>query len=158
MIKRILWSACLMAAVAAAPGVGLAQPAPALRVQWEVDQPRDGLQAVCGRVFNDQSVAAWHVVLLVEGLDGADQVTKSRQVEVTGEVPSDGWAFFCVPEQAGASNYRVRVIGVGAGGARRPQEGEAEGDHHRESANLHHVVLPWFERFVLPCAATATRL
>jgi hypothetical protein len=102
VIKRILSSACFMAAVAAGPGVSAAQSQPAappLRVQWEVDQPRDGLQAVCGRVFNDQSVAAWHVVLLVEGLDGTDQVTKSRQVEVTGEVPSEGWAFFCVPEQ-----------------------------------------------------------
>lgn len=115
MIKRILWSACFMAAMIAGPGVIAAQSPPAappLRVQWEVDQPRDGLQAVCGRVFNDQAVAAWHVVLLLEGLDGTDHVTKSRQVDVTGEVPSEGWAFFCVPEQAGASSYRVRVIGA----------------------------------------------
>ena len=57
MIKRVLWSACLMAAVAAGPGVSAAQSshegAP-LRVQWEADPPRDGLQAVCGRVFNDR--------------------------------------------------------------------------------------------------------
>lgn len=115
MIKRILWSACFMAAMIAGPGVIAAQSPPAappLRVQWEVDQPRDGLQAVCGRVFNDQAVAAWHVVLLLEGLDGTDHVMKSRQVDVTGEVPSEGWAFFCVPEQAGASSYRVRVIGA----------------------------------------------
>jgi len=115
MIKRILWSACFMAAVAAGPGVSAAQSPQAatpLRVQWEVDQPRDGLQAVCGRVFNDQAVAAWHVVLLVEGLDGTNQVANSRQVEVMGEVPSEGWAFFCVPEQAGASAYRVQVIGA----------------------------------------------
>jgi hypothetical protein len=115
VIKQILWTASLLAAVAAGPTIGAAQsppPAPPLRVQWEVDQPRDGLQAVCGRVFNDQAVAAWHVVLLVEGLDGTDQVMNSRQVEVTGDVPSDGWAFFCVPEQAGASSYRVRAIGA----------------------------------------------
>jgi hypothetical protein len=115
VIKRILWSASFVAALAAGPGVGAAQSpqaAPPLRVQFEVDPPRDGLQAVCGRVFNDQSVPAWHVVLLVEGLDGTDQVTKSRQVEVTGDVPSEGWAFFCVPEQVGASSYRVRVIGA----------------------------------------------
>jgi len=115
VIKQILWSASFMAAMAASPGTGGAQsppPASPLRVQWEVDQPRDGLQAVCGRVFNDQSATAWHVVLLVEGLDGTNQVRNSRQVEVLGEVPSDGWAFFCVPEQAGASTYRVRVIGA----------------------------------------------
>ena len=115
MIKLILMSACVFAAAASGPGVGAAQTpgaGAALRVQWEVDQPRDGLQAVCGRVFNDQTVAAWHVVLLVEGLDSTNQVASTRQVEVLGEVPSDGWAFFCVPEQAGASGYRVRVIGA----------------------------------------------
>jgi hypothetical protein len=115
VIKRILWSACFMAAVAAGPGASAAespQAAPPLRVQWEVDQPRDGMQAVCGRVFNDQSVAAWHVVLLVEGLDGMNQVASSREAEVLGDVPSEGWAFFCVPEQEGASTYRVRVIGA----------------------------------------------
>jgi hypothetical protein len=115
VIKRILWSTSFVAAMAAGPIVGAAQsppPAPPLRVQWEVDQPRDGLQAVCGRVFNDRSVAAWHVVLLVEGLDGTNQVTDSRRVEVLGEVPSEGWAFFCVPEQVGPSTYRVRAIGA----------------------------------------------
>jgi len=115
MIKRVFWSACLMAAVAAGPGVSAAQSSQAglpLRVQWEADPPRDGLQAVCGRVFNDQSVAAWHVVLLVEELDGTNQVTNSRQVEVLGDVPSEGYAVFCVPEPEGASTYRVTVIGA----------------------------------------------
>ena len=115
MIKRVLWSACLMAAVAAGPSVSAAQSSQAelpLRVQWEADPPRNGLQAVCGRVFNDRPVAAWHVVLLVEELDGTDQVTNSRQVEVLGDVPSEGNAFFCVPEPEGASTYRVRVIGA----------------------------------------------
>ena len=104
-----------MAAVAAGPGASAAESphaAPPLRVQWEADQPRDGLQAVCGRVFNDQSVAAWHVVLLVEGLDGMNQVASNREVEVLGDVPSEGWAFFCVPEAEGASTYRVQVIGA----------------------------------------------
>ena len=115
VIKRILSSACLMAAVAAGPGVSAAQishEGTPLRVQWEADPPRDGLQAVCGRVFNDRPVAAWHVVVLLEALDGMDQVTNSRQVEVLGDVPSEGYAFFCVPEPEGASTYRVRVIGA----------------------------------------------
>ncbi len=115
MIKRVLWSACLLAAVLAGPSVSAAESSRGglpLRVQWEADPPRDGLQAVCGRVFNDQPVAAWHVVLLVEELDGMDQVTNSRQVEVLGEVPSEGDAVFCVPEPAGATTYRVRVIGA----------------------------------------------
>lgn len=104
-----------MATVAAGPGVSAAQSshegAP-LRVQWEADPPRDGLQAVCGRVFNDRPVAAWHVVLLVEELAGTNQVTNSRQVEVLGDVPSEGYAVFCVPEPEGASTYRVTVIGA----------------------------------------------
>jgi len=41
-----------------------------------------------------------------------DQVTNSRQVEVLGDVPSEGNAFFCVPEPEGASTYRVTVIGA----------------------------------------------
>ena len=114
MITRVLWSACLVAAVVAGPGVSAAENSRTepLRVQWEADPPRDGLQAVCGRVINDQSATAWHVVLLVEKLDGMAQVTSSRQVEVLGEVPSEGYAVFCVPEPAGATTYRVRVIGA----------------------------------------------
>jgi len=115
MIKPVLWSACLLAAVAVGPSGSAAETSPEglpLRVQWETDPPRDGLQAVCGRVFNDRPVAAWHVVLLVEELDGMDQVTNSRQVEVLGDVPSEGDALFCVPEPEGASTYRVRVIGA----------------------------------------------
>jgi hypothetical protein len=115
VIKKILSSACLMVAVTGGPGVSMAQTPQAeapLRVQWQTDPPRDGLQAVCGQVFNDRPVAAWHVVLLVEELDGTDQVTNSRQVEVLGDVPSEGHALFCVPEPAGASTYRVRVIGA----------------------------------------------
>jgi hypothetical protein len=104
-----------MAAVVAGSGVSAAENSRAelpLRVQWEADPPRDHVQAVCGRVFNDRPVIAWHVVLLVEELDGLEQVTSSRQVEVLGEVPSQGNALFCVPEPAGASSFRVRVIGA----------------------------------------------
>jgi hypothetical protein len=115
MITRVLWSACLVAAVVAGPGVSAAENSraePPLRVQWEADPPRDGMQAVCGRVINDRSATAWHVVLLVEELDGMAKVTSSRQVEVLGEVPPEGYAVFCVPEPAGATTYRVRVIGA----------------------------------------------
>ena len=115
MIRGVLWSACFLAAVGAGSGVSAAETfreEHALRVEWEADPPRDNIQAVCGRVFNDRPEVAWHVVLLVEELDGADQVTNSRQVEVLGDVPSEGYAFFCVPEPVGASTYRVRVIGA----------------------------------------------
>jgi hypothetical protein len=115
VIKRVLWSACLLVVVTAGAGVGAAESSPwglPLRVEWEADPPRDGVQAVCGRVLNDQAVAAWNVVLLVEELDGMERVINSRQVEVLGEVPPEGYAVFCVPEPAGATTYRVRVIGA----------------------------------------------
>jgi hypothetical protein len=115
VIKRVLWSACLLAVATAGAGVNSAEGSPwglPLRVEWEADPPRDGVQAVCGRVLNDHPVAAWHVVLLVEELDEVKRVTSSRQVEVPGEVPPEGNAIFCVPEPAGATTYRVRVIGV----------------------------------------------
>lgn len=105
-----------VAALAAASiGLGTAfastpEAAAALRVQWETDVPHDGLQAVCGRVFNDRTVAARRVILLVEGLDGTERVTSRRQVEVLGEVPSEGYAVFCVPEPVAAVAYRVRVV------------------------------------------------
>ena len=114
MITRVLWSACLVAVMVAGPGISAAENSrvePPLRLEWEADPPRDGVQAVCGRVINDRSATAWHVILLVEELDGAERVTNSRQVEVMGEVPSEGYAFFCVP-QTGATAYRVRVIGA----------------------------------------------
>ena len=115
MIRGALWSACFLAAVGAAPGVSAAETFRedhALRVEWEADPPRDNMQAVCGRVFNDRPEVAWHVVLLVEELDGMEQVTNSRQVEVLGEVPPEGNAIFCVPEPTGAISFRVRVIGA----------------------------------------------
>ena len=115
MIKPILWSACLLAAMVAGPSGRAAESSPGgtpLRVQWETEPPRDGLQAVCGRVFNDGRMAAWHVLLLIEELDKTDQVTNSRPLEVLGEVPSEGNASFCLPEPAGASTYRMRVIGA----------------------------------------------
>lgn len=115
MIRGVLWSACFLAAVGAGPGVSAAETfreEHALRVEWEADPPRDNMQAVCGRVFNDRPEVAWHVVLLVEELDGTEQVTNSRQVEVLGEVPPEGNAIFCVPEPTGAISFRVRVIGA----------------------------------------------
>src|SRR6266436_3580608 len=99
MIKQALWSACFLAAVAAAPGTGAAQSpgdGPLLRLRWQADPARDGVAAVCGEVLNDGTLAADHV----------------RQLEVLGEVPADGRSYFCVPEPVGASTYRLSVTGA----------------------------------------------
>ena len=104
-------------AVAAAPGMGVAQgsrEAPRLRLRWEADPPRHSLQAACGEVFNDGPVAAQHVRILVEELDGGEHVINSRELEVLGEVPCEGSAHFCVPEPPGAPTYRLTVTGADA--------------------------------------------
>jgi hypothetical protein len=114
MIKSALLSACVVGAVIAAPASGAApgEDGRALRVEWETDPPRDGMQAVCGAVFNDGALAAQHVRLLVEQLDGAGHVVRRRDLEVLGEVPSGGRSYFCVPEPTGAGTYtyRLRII------------------------------------------------
>ena len=115
MIKQALWSACFLAAVAAAPVPATAQgptDGPLLRLQWQADPARDGVQAVCGEVLNDGGLAADHVRLLVEELDANGRVINSRELEVLGEVPADGRSYFCVPEPAGAATYRLSVSGA----------------------------------------------
>ena len=115
MIGRLWWSAYLVAALTVIPTGAWAQRfggSPPMRVQWETDSPRNGLQAVCGRVFNDHRVTAVRVRLQVEGLDASGLVINSRAAEVLGEVRSEGNAFFCVPVQAGATTYRVTVTGA----------------------------------------------
>lgn len=115
MIGRLWWSAYLIAVLVGSPTGGWAQNlgggAP-MRVEWEADRARNGLQAVCGRVFNDRPVTALRVRLWVEGLDASGHVMNSRDAEVRGEVPSNGNAFFCVPVRAGAETYRVTVTGA----------------------------------------------
>ena len=113
MIKHTLWGTYLVAAMAATPFSGHAQPVdgPLLHLRWEAEAARDGLQAVCGEVRNDGTLAAQHVRLLVEQLDGGGRVLASREMEVLGEVPAAGGrSYFCVPEPAGAATYRLSVM------------------------------------------------
>ena len=112
MIKHTLCGTYLMAAMAATPFSGHAEPVdgPLLNLRWEAEAPRDGLQAVCGEVRNDGTLAAQHVQLLVEQLDGGGRVLASREFEVLGEVPAAGRSYFCLPEPAGATTYRLKVM------------------------------------------------
>jgi hypothetical protein len=112
MIKQTLWGTYLVAAMATTPFSGHAEPVdgPLLRLHWEADAAREGLQVVCGEVRNDGTRAAQHVRLLVEQLDGGGRVMASRALVVLGVVPADGRAYFCVPEPAGAATYRLSVM------------------------------------------------
>jgi len=112
MIKHTLWGTYLVAAMAATPFSGHAESVdgPLLRLHWEAEAARDGLQVVCGEVRNDGTLAAQHVRLLVEQLDGGGRVLASRELEVLGEVPAAGRSYFCVPEPVGAATYRLSVM------------------------------------------------
>jgi len=97
------------------PSTGQAQEpvgATALRIRWEADAPVSGLQAVCGRVFNDGPVDARRVRVRVEGLDERGGVTGSRDGDVVGQVSSRGIGRFCLTMSAGAATYRVTIVGA----------------------------------------------
>lgn len=83
-----------------------------LRVQWEAAPPASGLQAVCGRVFNDSRTDARRVRVRVEGLDERAGVVTRRDGEVLGQVSTRGLGRFCLTMAAGAASYRVIIIGV----------------------------------------------
>jgi hypothetical protein len=112
MLKHALWVTYLAAATAVTPFSGHAEPVdgPRLHVRWEADAARDGLQVVCGEVWNDGTLAAQHVRLRVQQLDEGGRVMGTRELEVLGEVPAAGRSYFCVPEPAGAAAYRLSVM------------------------------------------------
>ena len=86
--------------------------ASSLRLRWDVDPPAQGLQTVCGRVFNDQQMAARRVRVRVEGLDQRGEVTRRRDGDVLGQISSRSAGLFCVSMAAGAATYRVTVVSV----------------------------------------------
>lgn len=83
-----------------------------LRVLWEAAAPASGLQAVCGRVFNDGPVDARRVRIRVEALDDKGTATARRDGDVLGQVSSRGIGRFCLTMAASTGTYRVSVISV----------------------------------------------
>jgi hypothetical protein len=81
-----------------------------LRIAWEADAPAHGLQAVCGRVFNDGSVDARRVRVRVEALNESGDVTSRRDGDVLGQVSSRGIGRFCLTMAAGAASYRATIV------------------------------------------------
>jgi hypothetical protein len=101
--------------LALSSSTGLAQEpvgATPLRIRWEADAPAYGLQAVCGRVFNDGPVDARRVRVRVEGLDEHGGVTARRDGDVVGQISSRGIGRFCLTMSAGAATYRVTIVGA----------------------------------------------
>jgi hypothetical protein len=116
--KRLVRFAAIVGALTLAPGQSGAQGAVVgassmpLRVRWQADPPEGGLQAVCGRVFNDRLVDAAHVRLRVEGLNDRGEVTGRRDTEIVGQVAPESSALYCVTMFTGAATYRVTVINI----------------------------------------------
>jgi len=114
MTTRLMRPLAFMSLLALSPSTSQAQEpvgATALRIQWEVDPPVSGLQAVCGRVFNDGPVDARRVRVRVEGLDERGAVTGRRDGDV-GQVWSRSIGRFCLTMSAGATTHRVTIVGV----------------------------------------------
>jgi hypothetical protein len=112
MTTRLMRPLPFMGLLALSPSTSPAQEATDLRIRWEVDQPAHGLQTVCGRVFNDGPVDARRVRVRVEGLDERGGVTGRRDGDVIGQVTSRGGGLFCLTTSAGATTYRVTIVGV----------------------------------------------
>ncbi|HKC10345.1 MAG TPA: hypothetical protein VKJ67_25955 [Methylomirabilota bacterium] len=62
-------------------------------------------------MFNDRPVDAKRVRVRVEGLDERGDVTRRREGDV-GLVWSKGIGRFCLTTSAGATTYRVTIVGV----------------------------------------------
>lgn len=107
---RYLASFGLLALSASASQGQQSAGATPLRVIWESDPPAYGLQAVCGRVFNDGPVDARRVRVRVEGLNERGDVTSRRDGDVLGQVSSRGIGRFCLTMAAGAASYRVTIV------------------------------------------------
>ena len=109
---RLMRHLAFMGLLALYPSTSHAQEpvgATALRIQWEPAQPVSGLQAVCGRVFNDGPVDARRVRVRVEGLDERGGVTTRRDGDV-GQIWSRSAGRFCLAMSAGAATYRVTIV------------------------------------------------
>jgi hypothetical protein len=112
MTRRLVRWVTLMGVLALLPSGSPAQDASSLRLRWDVDPPAQGLQTVCGRVFNDQQMSARRVRVRVEGLDERGEVVRRRDGDVLGQISSRSAGLFCVSMAAGAATYRVTVIAV----------------------------------------------
>lgn len=115
MTTRWMRHLALMGLLTFAPSTSGAEEAagPAgLRIRWEADPPASGLQAVCGRVFNDGTVDARRIRIRVEGLDAQGNAITRRDGDVLGQVWSRGAGLFCLSMSAGAASYRVTIISV----------------------------------------------
>jgi hypothetical protein len=80
-----------------------------LRFEWEVSLSPSGRPVIGGYLYNDYTLAANNVILLVEALDASGRVTE-RAIRILPDiVPVLGRTYFEVPLKAAGTNYRISV-------------------------------------------------
>lgn len=90
-----------------------------LRLEWEVEQPRDGRPTVTGYIYNDFAFWATAIQLLVEEMDNAGRPVRETIGYVDDDVPPGLRTYFEVPLPKAGVTYRVTVLSVdwvGGGG------------------------------------------
>jgi hypothetical protein len=80
-----------------------------LRLEWEASRSPAGRPMIAGYLYNDYRRAATNVVLLVETLDAAGQVTGRTIGLLPSLVPVSGRTYFTVPLRTGGAGYRLSV-------------------------------------------------
>jgi hypothetical protein len=93
--------------------IGSAQPRPdpkSFQVDWKKRTDPHLRPGIEGWVSNSSNYRVGSMLLKVETLDGANQVTAERTVWVYGHVPAGGRAFFVVPLRPDDNEtYRISV-------------------------------------------------
>lgn len=80
------------------------------KIDWQMWERR-GRPVLSGYVINDAGFTAMKVQLLVEELDGADQIVDQRVTWLGSALTPGTRAYFEVPAQgAGSSKYRVSIF------------------------------------------------
>jgi len=109
-------AAILAAALSLTTGLGWAAMTSApsgiderLRLEWEVVQSRGGRPVIDGYLYNNYKRPATNVVLLVETLDAASQVTGRTINQLAGTVPAFGRTYFEVAPKVAGPSYRITV-------------------------------------------------
>lgn len=80
-----------------------------LRFEWEVSLSPNGRPVIDGYLYNDYTLAANNVIVLLEALDASGRVTERAIRILPAIVPVLGRTYFEVPLKAAGTNYRISV-------------------------------------------------
>jgi hypothetical protein len=138
VIKPLLRSTCFMV-VLAASATSVADPspiaAPHLHLRWDTGQPRDGIQAICGEVSNDGTLAAQNVLLRIEELDDRGRVINRREIETARSITAQDHLDIAPVDRAAGEDLQDQQI-FGAAGPQQDARRELEQGTARDDVRL----------------------